>query len=130
MRYLIDTSAWIRHFASADGFDLRKFGEPEERILCLPVYQEMLQGVREESSFRAMKSILDSGRFVEDPLTRGVFVEAAGLYRLCRKQGITIRSSVDCLIAACAIRHNLPVLHWDRDYASIARVSTLAETGL
>lgn len=130
MTYLVDTSAWIRHFASSYRFDLREFGDPDERILCLPVYQEILQGVRDESAFRTMKSIIDAGRFVEDPLTRGVFAEAVSLYRLCRKQGITIRSSVDCLVAACAMRHNLRVLHSNRDYANIARISTLVAEGV
>jgi predicted nucleic acid-binding protein len=38
---------------------------------------------------------------------------------------LTIRSGVDCVIAACAIRHDLEVLHADRDYPAIAKVSSL-----
>jgi predicted nucleic acid-binding protein len=34
---------------------------------------------------------------------------------------------VDCLIAACAIRHGLTVLHNDRDYPALARVSELQQ---
>ena len=49
------------------------------------------------------------------------------LYRRVRRAGITVRSSVDCLIAACAIRHGLTVLHDDRDYPAIARVSELQQ---
>ena len=49
------------------------------------------------------------------------------LYRRARRAGITVRSGVDCLIAACAIRHGLTVLHSDRDYPSLARVSALRE---
>jgi predicted nucleic acid-binding protein len=54
-----------------------------------------------------------------------VFLQAADLYRLARKAGLTIRSSADCLIAACAMRSDLEVLHQDRDYTQIARVSAL-----
>jgi predicted nucleic acid-binding protein len=49
------------------------------------------------------------------------------LYRLCRGRGLTVRSSVDCLIAASAARHDLEVLHRDRDYALIARVAPLRQ---
>jgi predicted nucleic acid-binding protein len=38
---------------------------------------------------------------------------------------LTVRSSADCLIAACAIRHDLEVLHRDRDYAALAGISSL-----
>ncbi len=123
--YLVDTSVWIRHFSRSDPFDLRSVCDPDDRVLCLPVYQELLQGVRDEAQFRSMQRALRAGRFVEDPLTRSVHDEAVALYRVARRQGITVRSSVDCLIAACAIRHDLVVLQSDRDYAALATVSPL-----
>jgi len=46
-------------------------------------------------------------------------------YRTGRALGVTIRSSVDCLIAACAIRNGLPILHSDRDFDAIARFTPL-----
>jgi predicted nucleic acid-binding protein len=62
---------------------------------------------------------------VESPLAAPVFEEAVGLYRTARRAGITVRSGVDCLIAACAIRHRLTVLHRDRDFAALARIAPL-----
>ena len=56
-----------------------------------------------------------------------VFDEAVDLYRAARKRGATVRSSVDCLIAACALRNGAEILHRDRDYSSLARVSALRE---
>jgi predicted nucleic acid-binding protein len=47
------------------------------------------------------------------------------LYRAARKAGRGVRSSVDCLIAACALRHDLEVLHRNRDFAHLAAVSSL-----
>ncbi|MFW5783850.1 MAG: PIN domain-containing protein [Spirochaetota bacterium] len=123
--YLVDTSAWILHFTSGDPFDLRSICEPDDRVLCLPVYQELLQGVREEERFRKLRDALRAARFVEAPLRMNLYDEAVDLYRLARRSGITVRSSVDCLIAACAIRHNLTVLHSDRDYPALAGVSRL-----
>jgi len=62
---------------------------------------------------------------VESPMDIEVFDEAAGIYRTARRAGLTVRSAMDCLVAACALRHGLPVLHRDRDYELIARVTRL-----
>ncbi len=62
---------------------------------------------------------------VESPLRDAVFLHAVDLYRAGRRAGITVRSSIDCLIAACALRNDLQVLHRDRDYPTIARISAL-----
>jgi predicted nucleic acid-binding protein len=39
--------------------------------------------------------------------------------------GLTVRSATDCVIAACAIRHDLEVLHRDRDFGALAEISAL-----
>jgi hypothetical protein len=67
---------------------------------------------------------------VESPLGAGVFEEAVALYRTARRGGLTVRWGVDCLIAACALRHALTVLHVDRDFDLIARVAPLKQRRL
>jgi predicted nucleic acid-binding protein len=62
---------------------------------------------------------------VASPVTQPVFDQAIELYRAARRAGITIRSGIDCLVAACAIRHSLAVLHRDRDFDLLAKVSSL-----
>ena len=64
---------------------------------------------------------------VESPLSEAVVLEAVALYRSARRVGLGVRSSVDCLVAACALRHDLEVLHHDRDFAVLAEVSTLRQ---
>jgi predicted nucleic acid-binding protein len=64
---------------------------------------------------------------LESPLSGAVFEDAVRLYRTTRRAGFTVRSSTDCLIAACAIRSDVEVFHRDRDYVAIARVSTLRQ---
>ena len=64
---------------------------------------------------------------VEAPLDEALILEAVALYRSARRRGLTIRSSVDCLIAACALRHDSEVLHRDRDFHTLARISDLRE---
>lgn len=48
--------------------------------------------------------------------------KAAKIYLNCRQQGVTVGSSIDCLIAQTAIEHNLVLLHHDNDYKNMARI--------
>jgi predicted nucleic acid-binding protein len=97
----------------------------DDVVTCLPVVQEVLQGFRDERAFRIARESMTSLPTVESPLAIEVFKEAVALYRRARHTGLTIRSSVDCLIAACAIRHDLEVLHRDRDFDALATISPL-----
>jgi predicted nucleic acid-binding protein len=127
---LVDTSAWIEVFRKPARLDLDGVGGLDEVVTCLPVLQEVLQGFRHESAYRVAREAMLALPCVESPLPRERFEEAAELYRAARRAGLTLRSGVDCLIAACAIRHGLTVLHRDRDYAVLAKVSPLLERSL
>jgi predicted nucleic acid-binding protein len=127
---LVDTSAWIEVFRKPTRLTLDDIGGLDEVVTCLPVVQEVLQGFREEAAFRVARDAMLALPCVESPLPQERFEEAAGLYRAARRAGLTVRSGVDCLIAACAIRHGLTVLHRDRDYPVLARVSSLVERDL
>jgi hypothetical protein len=84
-------------------------------VTCLPVVQEALPGFTDEGTYRLAREAMLALPIVEFPLREEVVVEAAGLYRAARRRGLTVRSSVDCFIATCAVRHDLEVLHRDRD---------------
>jgi predicted nucleic acid-binding protein len=122
---LVDTSIWIDVFRKPSRFKLDQVVDFEDVVTCLPVIQEVLQGFRDERAYQLARDAMYALPIVESPLTSAVFDDAVGLYRGARRAGITIRSGVDCLIAACAIRHSLEVLHKDRDYDALARVSHL-----
>lgn len=92
---------------------------------CPPVVQEVLQGFGDQQAFDTARTALRALPIVESPLRAEVVEDAVDLYRRARRLGLTVRSSVDCLIAACALRHGLTVLHCDRDYDLLARVSPL-----
>jgi predicted nucleic acid-binding protein len=126
---LVDTSVWIQVFKKAQPLDLERIAPLNEVVTCLPIVQEVLQGFRDERAFRIARESMFALPMVESPLGRDVYEEAVALYRLARRMGLTVRSSVDCLIAACALRHDLDVLHKDRDFAALARVSALRERG-
>lgn len=94
-------------------------------MTCLPVIQEVLQGIRDDRAHRIASESLFALPVVESPLEAGVLVEAAQLFRAARRAGRTVRSGVDCLVAACALRHGLTVLHRGRDFDSLAGVADL-----
>jgi len=122
---LVDTSVWIEVFRRESSFQLESVVATDEVVTCLPVLQEVLQGFREERAFTLARDALLSFPMVESPLRAEVALDAANLHRAARRAGLTVRSGVDCLIAACAIRNHLTVLHLDRDFELIARVSSL-----
>lgn len=127
---LVDTSAWIEVFRKPSHLDLEEYGGLDDVVTCLPVIQEVLQGFRDERAFRAAREAMLALPIVESPLPRERFLDATALYRDARRAGFTVRSAADCLIAACALRHNLTVLHRDRDFSLLARVSPLSERNL
>jgi hypothetical protein len=127
---LVDTSVWIEVFKKDSRVNLEAIAPFDEIALCLPIFQEVLQGFREEHAFRTARAALTAFPMVESPLSVEVFEEAAQLYRKARRVGLTVRSSVDCLIAACALRHDLTVVHVDRDYAALARIAPLNQRPL
>ncbi len=122
---LVDTSIWIEVFRRPSRLRLDGVVEFDDVVTCLPVMQEVLQGFRDERAFQLAREAMAAMPIVESPLSAGVFDEAVAIYRSARRAGLTIRSGMDCLIAACAIRHGLEILHGDRDYDTIARVSPL-----
>ena len=120
---LVDTSAWIEVFRRPQRITLaRMVGDLDRVVTCLPVIQEVLQGFDDERAFRVAHAAMWALRCVESPLAPEVFGAAVDLYRRARRSGVTVRSSVDCLIAICASRHHLTVVHRDRDYARLSAV--------
>jgi predicted nucleic acid-binding protein len=124
---LVDTSVWVEFFRKGTHFRLATVADLEEVVTCLPVVQEVLQGFRDDRAFRRARDAMLALPIVESALRSIVFEQAVDLYRAGRGAGLIIRSSVDCLVAACALRHGLTVLHQDRDFGALARVSALKQ---
>ncbi len=124
--YLIDTSVWIDSLREIDNGPVRFFkalvadGVPYG--ITGVIYQEVLQGARSRADYDRLRAYLGSLTFYhpQDPVA--TYAEAADLYRQCRDRGITIRSTVDCLIARIAAEHHLALVHNDRDFTNIAGV--------
>lgn len=123
MKILIDTSVWIEFFKGVDSKEnkrLKKCITEREDVYLTPIIiQEILQGIRDDKQYGQIKNHLLLFDLVESSLATHVF--AANIYRTLRKRGITVPSSIDCLIAAIALQNDLFLLHKDRDFVSIAQ---------
>ncbi len=125
---LVDTSIWIELLSrkprrTVPEEDLFRF------VTCGPIIQEVFQGLRLDGQSHAFRRHFRALPVLSDPIPLRLFLAASDIYQQGRRKGITIRSSVDCLIAAVAIDNDAPVWHRDRDFTAIARYTglTLAE---
>ena len=123
--YLVDSSVWIETFRKRNPLRIESVIDLEEIVTCLPVIQEVLQGFRDEAGFQIAREAMFSFPIVESPLTEEVFSYAVDLFRSARRSGITVRSGIDCLIAACALRNGLTIIHKGRDYGHLSNISPL-----
>jgi predicted nucleic acid-binding protein len=120
---IVDTTVWIDFFSGRPSPEVQllegflKGGR--DICICGVILAEVLQGIREDKDYKRTLSRFDSFLFLD--LDRAAFIRAAQIYRALRRRGITIRKSVDCMIAAVAIQHNLPLLHNDRDFDPIEK---------
>lgn len=123
----VDTSVWIDFFADrkTEQVDLLSNFLENEETLCFTgiILQELFQGIRSARQRRKIEACFLP--FVELFPSRSTYLLAAEVFRKSRESGHPIRSSVDCLIAACCIENNAMILERDRDYAYIAAISKL-----
>jgi predicted nucleic acid-binding protein len=118
--YLVDTSVWISYLQDGDSpaaalLD-KLLGNPLAIGINHQIYLEILQGAKDKKTFDQLDSYFSGQRFHGFSEAAASYREAARIYFNCRRNGITIRSSIDCLIAQCALENDLILLHEDRDY--------------
>jgi predicted nucleic acid-binding protein len=126
---IADSSAWIdmlRGPASEVGRRLEQaLRQGEPLLMPYVVYQEILQGASSARHFVSLQAELDKVPSFAPDDSHETARQAAMLYARCRWAGMTIRSPNDCLIAACAIEADEPLLHADRDFEHIATAAPL-----
>ncbi len=120
---LIDTTVWIDFFAGKQVPHVtvleRLIKNRADICICGIILTEVLQGIREKREFRKTKELFNAMIFL--PMPYSIFLGAAEIYRTLRRKGITIRSSVDCMIASVAIENDIMFLHNDRDFIPIEK---------
>ena len=123
---LIDTSIWIAVFKDKEGFETKRIQtwiEGRKVVLTRFVQLELLQGCRDEKEWQLLSSYLETQTYLE--ANTNTWQAAARLYFDLRRQGLTVRSPIDCCIAQLALENNLVLLHDDRDFLTIAKIRPL-----
>jgi predicted nucleic acid-binding protein len=98
----------------------------EDRPIALTdlLYCEILQGIREDTHYERTRNIL-----LHYPILRMETLETvdqgAKIYRACRRRGLTIRKTIDCLIASVCIENDFELFHNDSDFNLIAKATSL-----
>lgn len=122
MLVLPDTSIWITFFNkpySAISEKLNLLIIEDLVVISPTIYQEILQGTKDEKDFKILSQKLSSlTRLNADPYEAAL--GSAQIYSSLRQKGMTIRKSNDCLIAWYAIKYNIPIWHQDRDFDLMA----------
>jgi hypothetical protein len=122
---LIDTSAWIEFLRDTGSSVCLRVDEllADDVALCEPVRMEILAGARDDKQLNDLRRLLARATLLAtEPID---YEEAASLYRVCRREGETVRKLIDCLIATVAIRSNVPILHNDGDFEVLGRHTAL-----
>ena len=124
---LVDTSVWIdflRGTSSAPAKAMESLlVDRADLCICGVIMTEILQGIRNDKQFSRTLDLL--GTFVFLPMTHETFIRSAQLYRKLRKKGFTVRKPIDCMIAAVAIEHDVPLLHKDKDFLPLEKHGAL-----
>ena len=123
---LADTSAWVEFLkgtGSGQALRMREALAEREVVVVDPVLLEVMAGARHDNVARTQRLL--EAQHLEPMAPRLDWLDGATVYRELRQRGVTVRSPVDALIAAVAIRLDVPVLHRDRDFEAIARQTPL-----
>jgi predicted nucleic acid-binding protein len=125
--YLVDTSVWIDYINGREAEHVAFL----DQILSNPlafglnglIYMEILQGANNQKAFEQFQRYFSGQQFYHFQHTEESYAKSAQIYFDCQRSGITIRSSVDCQIAQCAIENDLILLHNDKDFIQMATVA-------
>ena len=115
---LVDSSVWIDYFGGAPTPGAERLDAllgVEPLLTGDLILAEVLQGFASEQDYKQARALLESFEVV--PMAgRDVCVQAADHYRTLRRKGVTVRKTIDTIIATCCIRNGYELLHDDRDF--------------
>ncbi len=121
---LVDTSVWIDYFNGHPSPEAERLTRAirDDETIALPgiVWTEILLGLRTEAEAVKIQNLLDAFDAIKEPNQQDCLA-AARIYRTCRSEGFTIRSTIDCVIAQLCLRDNLLLLSKDRDFKYISQ---------
>lgn len=120
---VVDSSVWIDYFNGVDSKTTQRLDAllgVEPLAVGDLILTEVLQGFRNDSHYRTAKELMTS-LTVFELLGQRLAVKSAENYRALRARGITVRRTVDVIIATYCIEHELPLLFEDKDFLPFVR---------
>ena len=128
---LVDSSVLIDFLKGRQSISTKKFEEIIERNIPFGItsfiYQEILQGAKTLSEFNLLQEYLSTQVFYHPTDIIKSYENSAKLFYILRRNGITIRSTIDCLITQIAKENNLFLLHNDKDFKPICKLAKVTE---
>lgn len=128
MKILVDTSVWADFFNNNETEQVKKLcqciADGEEIGTCGLIISEFFQGLKTEKAIKEIRPYFQSMTMLT-PVEPGTYFDAANLFRKLRKKGVSIRSTIDCIIACIASDAGFSILSSDRDFKFIARSELL-----
>lgn len=115
---LVDSSVWIDYFNGTETLATKKLdGLLGVQPVCIGdlILAEVLQGFRQDTDYQAAKNLL-CALPIHSMVSTDISIKSADNFRVLRKQGITIRKTIDTLIATYCIETGLTLLHSDKDF--------------
>lgn len=119
---LVDSSVWIDYFRGSITTQTEKLDRllgSEPLAIGDLILTEVLQGFVDERDFNRVRKMLTALTLVELG-GQGVAIQAARNFRALRNLGITVRKTIDTLIATRCIESGYDLLHSDRDFDPFA----------
>lgn len=119
-----DTSAWIDYFrgvAAPHTDALDHALQTSQIVIGDLIIAELLQGFRSESDFKTILQIIDRLQY-RDFVGKSIAVKTAQNYRALRSKGVTVRKTIDVIIATFCIENNFALIHNDRDFDAMEKV--------
>lgn len=124
MMVLVDTSVLIDYLKGRQNHKTDLLGEILAKDIPFGIsvftYQEVLQGARNEREYKQLRMYLDTQVIYHLSASTEIHEKAARLFFNLRRGGITVRGTIDILIALTAMENDLVLLHNDCDFDAIA----------
>ena len=120
---VVDSSVWIDYFngtVTRETDSLNSLLGQELIVIGDLILTEVLQGFRRDRDFRKAKELLDTLIFRE-MLGKDLALRSAQNYRTLRRKGVTVRKTIDVIIATFCVQHRLPLLHSDKDFEPMVK---------
>lgn len=118
MNLLVDSTVWVDYFNGRQTPQTDELDRRLQRDVILVgdlILVEVLQGVSDDTHFDQAYNAFSALKLVQI-VTPALAVQSARNYRLLRKKGVTVRKTIDSLIATWCIQNDVLLLHSDRDF--------------